>query len=318
MGGIGDGVGGGDVKRFWQGQERRCLFVRFGNSFVRSGNTSVRSGGSYMYDRYVFVFFGTGLMHYVVPLTYAKHLKVPSKLLDYALSIFTSMVYSVVISYEYRNCPLRFDDKIRSANFFPLEKSDFDIILGMDWLTEHRATIDCHMKRVIFVDLNNLEFIYHSSQPGKPIKIISALKARTLISYGCKGFLASIKDTLLDRPRLKSHPVVQKFPDVFLDELLGLPLEREVEITIELNPGAQPISKVPYRMSPVKLKELKDQLQELLEHGFIRPSVSPYGGPVLFVKKKDGSLRFCIDYRELNRIKVRNIYPLSRIDDLFD
>ncbi|GKA31048.1 hypothetical protein Tco_0717353, partial [Tanacetum coccineum] len=119
-------------------------------------------------------------------------------------------------------------------------------------------------------------------------------------------FLASIKDTSLDGPRLESHPVVRNFPDVFPNELPGLPPEREVEFTIELIPGAQPISKAPYRMAPVELKELKDQLQELLERGFIRPSVSSWGAPVLFVKKKDGSMRLCIDYRELNRIMVRN------------
>ncbi|GJU31762.1 putative reverse transcriptase domain-containing protein, partial [Tanacetum coccineum] len=276
------------------------------------------SGTLYMYDRDVFVLFDTGATHSVVSLAFSKHIKVPSTLLDYALSISTPMKNNVVIGHEYRDCPLRFDDKIRSANLLPLEMSDFDIILGMDWLTEHRATIDCHTKRVIFVDLNNPEFIYHGSRPGKPIKIISALKARTLISHGCEGFLASIKDTSLDGPRLESHPVVQNFPDVFPDELPGLPPEREVEFTIELIPGAQPISKAPYRMAPVELKELKDQLQELLERGFIRPSVSPWGAPVLFVKKKDGSMRLCIDYRELNRITVRNRYPLPRIDDLFD
>ncbi|GKC50707.1 putative reverse transcriptase domain-containing protein, partial [Tanacetum coccineum] len=86
-------------------------------------------------------------------------------LLDYALSISTPMKNNVVIGYEYRDCPLRFDDKIRSANLLPLEMSDFDIILGMDWLTQHRATIDCRKKRVIFDDLNNLEFIYHGSGP---------------------------------------------------------------------------------------------------------------------------------------------------------
>ncbi|GKC50035.1 putative reverse transcriptase domain-containing protein [Tanacetum coccineum] len=132
------------------------------------------------------------------------------------------------------------------------------------------------------------------------------------------GFLASIKDTLLDGPRLESHPVVQIFPDVFPDELSGLPPEREVEFTTELIHGAQPISKDPYRMAPLELKERKDQLQELLERGFIRPSVSPWGVPVLFVKKKDGSMRLCIDYRELNRITVRNKYPLPRIEEFFD
>ncbi|GJY87325.1 putative nucleotidyltransferase, ribonuclease H [Tanacetum coccineum] len=250
-------------------------------------------GTLYMYDRDVVILFDTGATHSVVSLAFSKHIKVPSTLLDYALSISTPMKNNVVIGHEYKDCPLRFDDKIRSTNLLPLEMSDFDIILGMDWLSEHRATIDCHSKCVIFGDLNNPEFIYH-------------------------GFLASIKDTSLDGPHLESHPVVRNFPDVFLDELPGLPPEREVEFTIELIPGAQPISKAPYRMAPVELKELKDQLQELLERGFIRPSVSLWGTPVLFLKKKDGSMRLCIDYRELNRITVRNKYPLPRIDDLFD
>nr|GFC52770.1 putative reverse transcriptase domain-containing protein [Tanacetum cinerariifolium] len=109
-----------------------------------------------------------------------------------------------------------------------------------------------------------------------------------------------------------------EFPDVFPDELLGIPPVREVEFNIELISGAEPISKAPYRMALIELKELKDQLQELLERGFIRPSVSPWGAPVLFVKKKDGSMRLCIDYRELNKITIRNRYPLPRIDDLFD
>nr|GFB16197.1 putative reverse transcriptase domain-containing protein [Tanacetum cinerariifolium] len=103
-----------------------------------------------------------------------------------------------------------------------------------------------------------------------------------------------------------------------LHELPGIPPVREVEFNIELIPGSEPISKSPYRMAPIELKELKDQLQELLERGFIRPSVSPWGAPVLFVKKKDGSMRLCINYRELNKITIRNRYPLPRIDDLCD
>ncbi|GJU42787.1 putative reverse transcriptase domain-containing protein [Tanacetum coccineum] len=183
------------------------------------------------------------------PFTFAKHLKVSSTLLDHALSISTPMENMVAISHEFKNCPLGVGDNIRFANLLPLEMSDFDIILGMDWLTEHRATIDCLTKHVIFGDLNNLEFIYHGSRP--------------------------------------------------------------VEFTIELIPGAQPISKAPYRMAPVELKELKDQLQELLERGFIRPSVSPWGAPVLFVKKKDGSMRLCIDYMELNRSTVVTGLPCT-------
>ncbi|GJS20235.1 putative reverse transcriptase domain-containing protein [Tanacetum coccineum] len=143
-------------------------------------------------------------------------------------------------------------------------------------------------------------------------------KGRTLISHGCQGFLASVMDTSLESPNIENLPVVREFADVFPDELPGLPPAREIEFGIELTPGAEPISKAPYRMAPVELKELKEQLQEMLENGFVRPSVSPWGAPVLFVKKKDGSMRLCIDYRELNRITIRNRYPLPRIDDLFD
>ena len=92
-------------------------------------------------------------------------------------------------------------------------------------------------------------------------------------------------------------PVVREFPDVFPDDIAGLPLDREVEFTIDLIPGAEPIFIPPYRMAPTELRELKAQLEELLSKGFIRPSISPWGAPVLFVKKKDGSLRLCIDYR---------------------
>ncbi|GJQ90678.1 putative nucleotidyltransferase, ribonuclease H [Tanacetum coccineum] len=188
-----------------------------------------------------------------------------------------------------------FDDKILSVNALPLDMFEFDIILGMDWLAAHRATIDCHSRR-----------------------IISALKARTLLSHGCEGFLATIHDTTSDVSSIHDQPIVSEFQDVFPEELPGIPPIRDVEFNIELIPGAEPISKAPYRMAPIELKELKDQLQELLERGFIRPSVSPWGAPVLFVKKKDGSMRLCIDYRELNKITIRNRYPLPRIDDLFD
>ncbi|CAA0840345.1 Uncharacterized mitochondrial protein AtMg00860, partial [Striga hermonthica] len=117
---------------------------------------------------------------------------------------------------------------------------------------------------------------------------------------------------------LHDVPVVREFVDVFPDELPGGPSNRQVEFSIDLIPGAGPVSKAPYRMAPKELQELKVQIQELLLLGFIRPSVSPWGAPVLFVKKKDGSMRMCIDYRDLNRLTIKNKYPLPRIDDLFD
>lgn len=193
-------------------------------------------------------------------------------------------------------------------------------ILFLAWigLSRHQVTIACQTRRVIFGDLMSPELVYQGTQPRKPLKIVSALKAQKLMSHGCEGFLATIKDTSGSTPCIEDFSIVREFPDVFPKELPGLPPEREVEFTIDLIPGAEPISKAPYRMAPLELKELKEQLQELLELGFIRPSVSPWGAPVLFVKKKDGSMRLCIDYRELNKITIQNRYPLPRIDDLFD
>jgi hypothetical protein len=112
--------------------------------------------------------------------------------------------------------------------------------------------------------------------------------------------------------------VVRDFPDVFPEELPGMPPDREVEFVIDILPGTAPISKQPYRMSVEELKELKNQLTELEEAGYIRPSSSPWGSPVLFVQKKDGSRQMCVDYRSLNDVTVKNKYPLTRIEDLFD
>ena len=113
-------------------------------------------------------------------------------------------------------------------------------------------------------------------------------------------------------------PVVSEFPDVFPEELPGMPPDRELEFAIDLVPGTTPIQKKYYRMPSSELVELKKQLDEMLQKGYIRPSSSPWGSPSIFVDKKDGSLRMCVDYRQLNDVTIKNKYPLPRIDDLFD
>ena len=139
-----------------------------------------------------------------------------------------------------------------------------------------------------------------------------------MMKKGCKGYLATVRDTQQGELKLEDIPIVREFLDVFPEDLSGLPPDREIEFSIDLLPGSSLISKAPYRMALAELRELKAQLQDLLDKGFIRPSVSPWGAPVLFVKKKDGRMRLCIDFKELNRVTVRNKYPLIRIEDLFD
>ncbi|GAA0165410.1 hypothetical protein LIER_43714 [Lithospermum erythrorhizon] len=148
--------------------------------------------------------------------------------------------------------------------------------------------------------------------------IVSAIQSCGMLRKGYKGFLATIIDTSHEDLRLEDIQIVKEFPDVFPEDHPGLPPDRHIEFSIELVPGTGPISKAPYRMAPAQLKELKNQLQDMLDKGFISPSISPWGPLVLFVRKKDGSMRFCIDYRELNKVTMKNKYPLPRIDDLFD
>ena len=132
------------------------------------------------------------------------------------------------------------------------------------------------------------------------------------------GWLSSL--TLEDEGRrdLSLPRVVCEYEDVFLGEQPGLPPYRDVDFVIELYLGMSPISMTPHRMAPVELQEFKVQLQELLDKGFIRSSISTWGAPVLFANKKEKTLRLCLDYRQLNRVMVKNRYPLPRIDDLFD
>ncbi|GKD32850.1 putative reverse transcriptase domain-containing protein, partial [Tanacetum coccineum] len=154
------------------------------------------------------------------------------------------------------------------------------------------------------------------------LNIISRTKTHKYLLKGHHVFLASIiaKETE-DRSgekRLEDVAIVRDFPEVFPEELSGLPPTRQVEFQIDLMSSDAPVARAPYRLAPSEMKELSEQMQELSDKGFIRPSSSPWGAPVLFVKKKDGSFRMCIDYRELNKLTVKNRYPLLRINDLFD
>nr|GEV15219.1 retrotransposon protein, putative, Ty3-gypsy subclass [Tanacetum cinerariifolium] len=164
----------------------------------------------------------------------------------------------------------------------------------------------------------------------KVFQIIKILKSPTEIFLFSHGEDIHILDVYLaqvtskrakdksEKKRLEDVPIIQEFPEVFPEDFLGLPPARQVEFQIDLVPGAAPVARAPYRLAPAKMQELSTQLQELSDKGFIRPSSSPWGSPVLFVKKKDGSFGMCIDYHELNKLTVKNRYLLLRIDDLFD
>jgi len=143
-----------------------------------------------------------------------------------------------------------------------------------------------------------------------PSCVISVLVAGKLLRKGCSAWLAHVRELKKGSIDLASIPVVREFRYVFPEELHGLPSVRAIKVSIETVPGISPITQSPYRMTPMELTELKVQLQELLDKGFIRPSNSPWGAPILFVKKKDGTLCLSIDYCQLNKVMVKNKYPL--------
>ena len=151
-----------------------------------------------------------------------------------------------------------------------------------------------------------------------PACLIFDVKDLRMVKSGCEAYLVHVIDTKTINNIIENILVVNEFSDVFSYDLPSFPPNKEVEFTIELVPGVAPISISPYKMAPVEFKELKTQLQELLDKKFIRPSVSPWGTLVLFMKKKDGTMRLCIDYRLLNRVTIKNKYPLLRINYLFD
>ncbi|XP_042400862.1 uncharacterized protein LOC121990874 [Zingiber officinale] len=203
------------------------------------------------------------------------------------------------ISLEVKGCPLDFNGQTLMVDLQVLQMVEFDIILGMDWLAMNHATVDCGTRVVTFRPPGLPSLVFFGTE-SDGIAVISAMQARRLLAQGCQGYLLSMVKSGSDvLPQLSNVSIVREFPDVFLDELPDLPPNRQVEFTIELVPGTSPVSKTPYRMAPKELEELKVQLQELLDRGFIRPSVSPWGAP-------------------LNAVTVKNKYPLPRIEDLFD
>nr|CAE04799.1 OSJNBb0018J12.12 [Oryza sativa Japonica Group] len=176
------------------------------------------------------------------------------------------------------------------ANLILLESKDLDVILGMDWLTRHRGVIDC---------------------ASRTIKLTSA---KGEVATGEEQEVAVEKTT----KKLEDIPIVREYPEVFPEDLTTMPPKRDIEFRIDLAPGTAPIHKRPYRMGANELAEVKKQVDEQLPKGYIRPSTSPWGAPVIFVEKKDKTKRMCVDYRALNEVTIKNKYPLPRIDDLFD
>lgn len=255
------------------------------------------------------ILFDPGSTHLYVSPHFAAKLNTAPTSLDFTLTVNTPLGDSLDTDVVFKYCEVVLEGKEFVADLILLNMNDFDVILGMDWLAAYHAKVDCFAKTVSFgiEGQSNFQVECTKSKGSKP-SWISALRANWLLQAGCEAFLAFVVDGK-EKPILGDIPIVRGFPDVFPEDLPGLPPKRDVDFCIELVPGTAPISKAPYRMAPAELKELKEQLQDLLDKKFIRPSVSPWGALVLFVKKKDSSMRKCIEYRQLNQVTEKINIP---------
>ncbi|KAJ3704225.1 hypothetical protein LUZ61_007930 [Rhynchospora tenuis] len=237
-------------------------------------------------DSFAYSLIDTGSTHSFVSQNYVDSYSWTTEPRERVMIVQTPLGKNVLVDRICRNCKIQIAGRTLPANLVVLDMQDFDILLGLDWLTTYHAVVDCKNHSVRFGKSNTEPFVLKGRKPGAGIPIVSALQAKHLMLSGDEVILAAVVSTDLSIPNLGEVPIVQEYPDVFPEELPGLPPEREIEFSIELQPGTTPIAKTPYRMAPAEMRELKAQLEDLLEKGFIRPSTSPWGAPVLFVRKK--------------------------------
>ncbi|KAA0066738.1 DNA/RNA polymerases superfamily protein [Cucumis melo var. makuwa] len=253
------------------------------------------------------ILLDSGTTHSFVSSMFLTKLNRMLEPLSEELVICTPVGDILLVSEVLRDCEVVVEGLCMLVDLLPLELQALDVILGMDFLFTHYASMNCHRKEVTFRKPGSTEVVFRGERKIIPTSLISALKVEKLSRKGCTAFLTHVVEVQEEKLKPEDVPVVNEYLDVFQADLSGLPPDREVEFTIELLPGTTPISQAPYRMAPSELEELKVQLQELVDKGYIRPSVSPWGAPVLFVKKKDGTLRLRIDYR-YHQLRVRESY----------
>ncbi|GJZ79587.1 putative reverse transcriptase domain-containing protein [Tanacetum coccineum] len=291
-----------------QGENQRVLTCfECGDQARNAGknpDANVVTGTFLLNNCYASILFDTGADKSFVSTAFSSLIDIVTSTLDHDYDVKLADGKIIGVNTIIRGCTLNFLNHPFNIDLMPIELGSFDVIIGMDWLSMYHVMIVC-TEKIIRIPWENETLIVHGDGShnghGSRLNIISCTKTQKYLLKGCHVFLAHVTTKKTeDKPeekRLEEVPIVRDFPKVFPEDLSA---------------------RVPYRLAPSKMKELSDQLKELSDKGFIRPSSSPWGAPVLFVTKKDGSFRMCINYRELNKLTVKNLYTLPRIDDLFD
>ncbi|GJZ58887.1 putative reverse transcriptase domain-containing protein [Tanacetum coccineum] len=259
-------------------------------------DNNVVNGTFLINNVYASILFNTVADRSFVSYAFSKYIDIPITTLDTNYNVELADGKSLATNTILRGCNLNLQNHMFKIDLLPIELGSFDVIVGMDWMAEHRAEVVCYEK-YIRVPYGNDMLIVQGERSGvkneSRLEVISSIRTQKYIDQGCQVFLIQMmkeEETEIPERRIEDVPVVRDFPEVFLEDFPGLPPTRQVEFHIELIPGATPVARAPYRL----------------------------GAPILFVKKKDGSFQMCIDYRELNKLTVKNRYPLPKIDDLFD
>ncbi|GJZ58312.1 putative reverse transcriptase domain-containing protein [Tanacetum coccineum] len=285
-------------------------------------NSNVVMGTFLLNNRYASILFDTGVDRSFVSTAFSSLIDIIPTTLDHGYDIELADGRIIWVNTLIQGCTLNFLNHPFNIDLMPIEMGSFDVIIGMDWLSRYHAVIDC-AEKIVRIPFGNETLIVRgdgsSNEHGSRLNIISCTKTQKYLLKGCPIFLAHVatkkSEDKSEEKQLEDVPIVRDFPEVFPEDLPGIPPTRQVEFQIDLVPGAAPVARVPYLLAPSKMKELLNQLHELSDKGFIRPSSSPWGAPVLFVKKKDGSFRMCINYRSsvYSKINLRSGYHQLRV-----
>ncbi|GJX13320.1 putative reverse transcriptase domain-containing protein [Tanacetum coccineum] len=278
-------------------------------------------------DHYASILFDSGAERSFVSTAFTPFINIAPTALDTSYEVELADGKVVSTNTVLCGCTLALFNHVFKIDLLPTRLGSFDVIIGMHWLSYHHAVIVCYEK-IVRIQLSNAEILeIQSERPEKDSKSLSCIKADekkledipiVLVILLDQRTYTMSSDTVKRHDGTPPRHVFRPGPVWGCDNLSGLPPVREIEFRIDLISGAFPVVKPPYQLTPFEMFELSNQLKELQENGFIRPSHSPWGVPVLFVKKKDDALRMCIDYRELNKLTIKNRYQLPRIDDVFD
>lgn len=284
---------------------------------------NIVTGTFLLNNRYASILFGTGADRSFVSTTFMPLLEITPTPLGIGYDVELANGNIERMGTIIRSCTLNFLNRPFNIDLLPVTLGSFDVIIGMDWFIKYHENIICDEKivRVPYgKKILSIQGDRGDRENPSRLNVISCTKIPKLVEKGCYLFVAQISskkevEKEKNEKRVVDMPIIRDYQDVFPNDLPGLPPARQIEFQIELIPGAAPVTRAPYRLAPSELEELSKQLTE---KEFICLSSSPWGAPVLFIKKKDRSFCMCIDYRELNKLTVKNRYPLPRIDDLFN